>query len=145
MAVSTIDCPHRRRCRCQSGCQTAGQGDECGEASAARVVPLIELATSTAEVAAAIADAPVRIALHEEADTSLAEELPVRGDAGASANEVALVIGPEVESASLSLNSCRLCRLFPAKMGSPILRSSTAGTVALGWVMGATGRWTVGD
>ena len=36
-------------------------------------VPLIELATSTAEVAAAIADAPVRIALHEEADTSLAK------------------------------------------------------------------------
>ena len=58
-------------------------------------MPLIELATSTAEVAAAaIADAPVRIALHEEADKSLAEELPVRGDAGASANEVALVIGP---------------------------------------------------
>jgi 16S rRNA (uracil1498-N3)-methyltransferase len=108
-------------------------------------VPLIELATSTAEVAAAIADAPVRIALHEEADTSLAEELPVRGDAGASANEVALVIGPEGGISLTELEQLSAVQVVPAKMGSPILRSSTAGTVALGWVMGATGSWTVGD
>lgn len=108
-------------------------------------VPVVELAISTAEVAAAIADSPVRIALHEEADKSLAEELRVRGATGASVGDVALVIGPEGGISPTELEQLSAAQVVPTRMGSPILRSSTAGTVALGWVMGATGRWTVGD
>ena len=55
------------------------------------------------------------------------------------------MIGPEGGISLTELEQLSAVQVVPAKMGSPILRSSTAGTVALGWVMGATGRWTVGD
>jgi 16S rRNA (uracil1498-N3)-methyltransferase len=108
-------------------------------------VPVIEFAGDTEVAISSTADSDVRLALHEQASGSLAEVLPATSMAGVSIDGVALIVGPEGGISPAELDEFAAAGVIPVRMGPEVLRSSTAGTVALGWVMGATGRWTVGD
>jgi 16S rRNA (uracil1498-N3)-methyltransferase len=96
------------------------------------VVPL----ASTADVAGVVAAADLAVVLHEDA----AE--PLGALAVPSAGEVVLVVGPEGgltddEIAALEAAGAVTCRL-----GSEVLRTSTAGLAATAALLARTGRWS---
>ena len=94
---------------------------------------IAELAT-TAEVAQLLSAAAVGVVLHESATAPLATvELPAAGD-------VVLVVGPEGGVSDDELSAFREAGAPPYRLGETVLRTSTAGTVALA-VLSATSRW----
>ncbi|HYJ76995.1 MAG TPA: 16S rRNA (uracil(1498)-N(3))-methyltransferase, partial [Actinomycetes bacterium] len=94
---------------------------------------IAELAT-TAEVAELLSAAAVGVVLHESATAPLATvELPAAGD-------VVLVVGPEGGVSDDELSAFREAGAPPYRLGETVLRTSTAGTVALA-VLSATSRW----
>jgi 16S rRNA (uracil1498-N3)-methyltransferase len=87
------------------------------------------------DVAALVAGAARAVVLHEGADESLgARQWPPAGD-------VVLVVGPEGGLAPEELDRLARAGGIPARMGPTVLRTSTAGTVAVGVVLAATARW----
>ncbi len=91
-------------------------------------VPEISPAVSTAQVAAAIARAAAGVVLHEDASDPLdAATLP---DAG----EVIIVIGPEGGIAPDELDRFVAAGARPVLVGDAVLRTSTAGVVAVSWL-----------
>ena len=105
-------------------------------------VPTVSEVLTTDQLADVLAGYAVRIALHEDADRSLPEVLAPAADNGFPPT-VALIVGPEGGIAPAELAALADLDVQSAVMGSAIMRSSTAGTVALGWVLGALGRWSV--
>ena len=95
---------------------------------------VLGLATTT-QVVERIGAARLALVLHEEASTPLAEvALP---DAG----EVLLVVGPEGGVAPEELEAFRAAGAVSVRLGPEVLRTSTAGVVALGALMARTPRW----
>jgi 16S rRNA (uracil1498-N3)-methyltransferase len=98
-------------------------------------VPQVEPARSTSALARRIGSADLALLLHEDASEPLtAVTLPVAG-------EVILVVGPEGgvgddETAVLVEAGARAVRLGPE-----VLRTSSAGPIALGWLAAVSGRW----
>lgn len=89
----------------------------------------------TAEVAALLGSASCALVLHESADESLPTvALP---DAG----EVVLVVGPEGGVAPAELDAFVAAGARAVRMGPTVLRTSTAGVVALGALLSRTSRW----
>jgi 16S rRNA (uracil1498-N3)-methyltransferase len=97
-------------------------------------VPDVSGPASTADVAGRLAAASLAVVLHEDATDALASvDVPETG-------EVVLVVGPEggiapSELAMFIVAGARVCRL-----GSSVLRTSTAGVAALS-VLSAASRW----
>ncbi|MGY0002793.1 16S rRNA (uracil(1498)-N(3))-methyltransferase [Micromonospora sp. I033] len=90
---------------------------------------------STTTVARRIAGAAAAFVLHEEAEERLATaELP---DAG----EIVLVVGPEGGIAPTELTAFQEAGAHPVRLGSSVLRTSTAGVAALSVLSARLSRW----
>ena len=97
-------------------------------------VPVVSGVLTTEQVADRLASADVAVVLHEGAATPLASVvLP-------SAGEVVLVVGPEGGVSAEEIAAFEAAGATPCRIGDPVLRSSTAGVVALS-VVSATSRW----
>lgn len=90
---------------------------------------------TTAEVAALVAAADLAVVLHEGAAGPLSE-LEVPG-----AGEVLVVVGPEGGLAPEELTAFETAGARAVRLGPEVLRTSTAGVVAVGALMARTPRW----
>ena len=105
-------------------------------------VPAVEAGLTLTDVLAR-AEAGVVVVLDEVGTTSLADHLPM--GSGASVAAVTIIVGPEGGFSDQERQQLSQARALSARVGPAILRASTAGTYALGWVMAATGRWELTD
>ncbi|WP_341351100.1 RsmE family RNA methyltransferase [Nocardioides convexus] len=95
------------------------------------VVPL----ASTAEVTALVAEADVALVLHEDATEPLgALALPDDG-------EVLVVVGPEGGLTEDEVTGFVAAGAVAVRLGSEVLRTSTAGVAAVAAVLSRTARW----
>jgi 16S rRNA (uracil1498-N3)-methyltransferase len=98
-------------------------------------LPEVRDQASTAEVAELVRAAAVALVLHEEADRPVGSvEVPADGD-------VLLVVGPEGGVAPDELAEFERAGASAVRLGPTVLRTSTAGVVALGVLMSRTARW----
>ena len=96
-------------------------------------IPVVAELASTNDVATRLAKADVALVLHEAADETLtAVALPDRG-------EVVVVVGPEGGVSEDELAAFAAARA--ARLGEPVLRTSTAGAAALAALSVRLGRW----
>ncbi|MDP3891098.1 16S rRNA (uracil(1498)-N(3))-methyltransferase [Nocardioides sp.] len=90
---------------------------------------------STAEVAQLLATADLAVVLHEEASVPLAEvEVPPRGT-------VVVVVGPEGGISADELDAFTGAGAVPVRLGTEVLRTSTAGVAAVAALLSRTPRW----
>jgi 16S rRNA (uracil1498-N3)-methyltransferase len=109
---------------------------EAAKQSRRRHVPTVADIASTAQVAALVTRAAAALVLHESATVPLkAAELPDTGD-------VVLIVGPEGGVTEEELTVFRAAGAIPVRLGPHVLRTSTAGAVALGALGVLTGRWS---
>ena len=98
-------------------------------------VPVVHDLASTAAVEARIREAAGAVLLHEAAELPLtALPLPATG-------ELLLVVGPEGGVSDEELIAFRQAGAAAVRLGPEVLRTSTAGAVALGALGVLTGRW----
>ncbi|MFF9348284.1 16S rRNA (uracil(1498)-N(3))-methyltransferase [Streptomyces sp. NPDC014734] len=111
---------------------------EAGKQSRRVRFPEVADALTTKQVAALLTTADFAAVLHEDrehdSEPLATVQLPAQG-------EIVLVVGPEGgvspdELAAFAGAGARICRL-----GTSVLRTSTAGTAATALLMGRTGRW----
>ncbi|TDD76513.1 16S rRNA (uracil(1498)-N(3))-methyltransferase [Actinomadura darangshiensis] len=108
---------------------------EAGKQARRGRLPEVADLASTDDVAARIGAASLALVLHEEAEAPLsAVEPPAEG-------EIILVVGPEGGIAEEELELFAGAGGRPARLGPTVLRTSTAGVVAAGVLLAATGRW----
>ncbi|NTW39782.1 MAG: 16S rRNA (uracil(1498)-N(3))-methyltransferase [Cellulomonadaceae bacterium] len=104
-------------------------------------VPVVATAVTTtglaARVAQVVADGGLALVLHEEADAALTA-VPV-GLAGQ--REVLLVVGPEGGISSEEVDLLTAAGASTVRLGPHVLRTSTAGPVAVALVCARLGRW----
>lgn len=97
-------------------------------------LPAVAALHSTAEVAARLSGA-CGLVLHEDAVAPLTSvSLP-------SSGEVVVVVGPEGGVAPDELDAFVAVVAVPVRLGSPVLRTSTAGAAALAALSPRLGRW----
>ena len=97
-------------------------------------VPEVSGPADTADVAALLRASSIGVVLHESADASLANvSLPSSGD-------VVVVVGPEGGITDAELTTFRADGAHVCRLGSSVLRTSTAGVAALA-VLSAKSRW----
>jgi 16S rRNA (uracil1498-N3)-methyltransferase len=97
--------------------------------------PQVAPLATTSEVAALLAAAALGVVLHEEAAQPLVgATVPPTGD-------VVVVVGPEggIDDEELAAFGSAGAAAF--RLGPTVLRTSTAGTAATAWLLGASGRW----
>ncbi|MFT4009130.1 MAG: 16S rRNA (uracil(1498)-N(3))-methyltransferase [Nocardioidaceae bacterium] len=97
--------------------------------------PEVTEVASTADVAALLAGAGVRVVLHEAASGPLAD-IPIPGRA-----EIVIVVGPEGGITEQELAAFAAVGAEPMRMGTSVLRSSTAGVAAAAALLSRTPRW----
>ena len=97
-----------------------------------------ELAT-TSEIRRLVSTADIAIVLHESAQESLTDAFAAIGP---DESECVVVVGPEGGITASELQTLQGAGARTAHMGTTVMRAGTAGTAALGWVMGAAGRWS---
>ncbi|ARF55281.1 16S rRNA (uracil(1498)-N(3))-methyltransferase [Streptomyces gilvosporeus] len=109
---------------------------EAGKQSRRLRFPEVTDPLTTRQVAALLADADFAAVLHEEGSTPLATaELPAEGS-------IVLVVGPEGGVSPEELAAFAEAGAQPYRLGSTVLRTSTAGTAATALLLGRTGRWS---
>jgi 16S rRNA (uracil1498-N3)-methyltransferase len=99
-------------------------------------IPLLEGVRSTPELARRAAESTLALVLHEAAKRPLLDvALPESG-------EVLVIVGPEggISDEEVILLAEQGAAV-PVRLGREVLRASTAGPVALGWLAARTGRW----
>ena len=89
----------------------------------------------TEEVAELLRGASVRAVLHEAASGPLAN-IPVPGR-----GEIVIVVGPEGGITDAELDAFSAAGAEALRMGSSVLRSSTAGVAAVAALLARTPRW----
>jgi 16S rRNA (uracil1498-N3)-methyltransferase len=111
-------------------------------------IPVVSALAGTAEVANRIERAELAILLHEDAGTGLAQLLEPWGAGGrhaesdrAAPSEVLLVVGPEGGLSADELVTFQASGACPVRLGTEVLRTSTAGAAALAVLSVAAGRW----
>jgi 16S rRNA (uracil1498-N3)-methyltransferase len=97
--------------------------------------PEVTEPASTEGVAALLASAGVRVVLHEAASGPLAD-VPIPGRA-----EIVVVVGPEGGITDEELAAFAAVGAEPLRMGSSVLRTSTAGVAAVAALLSRTPRW----
>ncbi|MEW9518635.1 16S rRNA (uracil(1498)-N(3))-methyltransferase [Streptomyces tubercidicus] len=108
---------------------------EAGKQSRRLTFPEVADPLTTKQVAALLADADFAAVLHEEGSAPLATaELPTDG-------RIVLVVGPEGGVSPEELTTFTGAGAKPYRLGSTVLRTSTAGTAATALLLGRTGRW----
>lgn len=109
---------------------------EAGKQSRRLTFPRVADPLTTKQVAALLAEADFAAVLHEEGSTPLATaELPDRGS-------IVLVVGPEGGVSPEELATFAEAGARPYRLGTTVLRTSTAGTAATALLLGRTGRWS---
>ena len=100
-------------------------------------LPQISTLHSTAQVAELLASADLALVLHESAGDSISElKVPATGS-------VVIVVGPEGGISPEELTTFAGAGARIVRMGTPVMRTSTAGGVALGVLMSTTKRWEI--
>lgn len=98
-------------------------------------VPQVPEPVSTRELCARVTAAAAAVVLHESAGTPLAAlRLPVAG-------ELLLVVGPEGGLTDGELTVLRAAGAQVARLGTSVLRTSTAGSAAIAALSTPLGRW----
>lgn len=98
-------------------------------------VPVVEDARTTAALARRAGESTLALVLHEAASRPLLDvPLP-------SAGELLVIVGPEGGIADDELELLAVAGAVAVRLGPEVLRASTAGPVALGWLAARTGRW----
>jgi len=98
-------------------------------------VPVVEEARSTPALARRAASSTLALVLHEAASRPLLDvALPESG-------EVLVIVGPEGGIGDDELGVLVEAGATAVRLGPEVLRASTAGPVALGWLAARTGRW----
>ncbi|MBM4791168.1 16S rRNA (uracil(1498)-N(3))-methyltransferase [Streptomyces sioyaensis] len=109
---------------------------EAGKQSRRLTLPQVADPMTTKQVAALLADADFAAVLHEEGSSPLATaELPAQGS-------IVLVVGPEGGVSPEELATFAEAGARPYRLGTTVLRTSTAGTAATALLLGRTGRWS---
>ena len=98
-------------------------------------LPEVRPLARTSDVEALVRSAAGAVVLHEEA------RLPIRELAVPAAGDLVLVVGPEGGVSSSELDRLTAAGAVPVRMGPSVMRTSTAGTVAVGIVLASTARW----
>lgn len=99
--------------------------------------PVVTPLASTADVVARVEAAALAVVLHEEATSPLRDlDVPTAG-------EVLVVVGPEGGIAPEELDAFVAAGARPVRLGAEVLRTSTAGVVAVGALLARTDRWGV--
>ncbi|GLY32952.1 16S rRNA (uracil(1498)-N(3))-methyltransferase [Kineosporia sp. NBRC 101731] len=98
-------------------------------------IPHTEPLRNTTALAQRLAEADLALILHEDAvDPLIGAKLP---DAG----EVLLVVGPEGGIGESELATLTAAGARPVRLGPEVLRTSSAGPIALGILAATSGRW----
>ncbi|MFI5757104.1 16S rRNA (uracil(1498)-N(3))-methyltransferase [Streptomyces sp. NPDC051569] len=109
---------------------------EAGKQSRRLRFPEVTGVMTLKQVAALIADADFAAVLHEDGSEPLATvPLPAEGS-------IVLVVGPEGGVTPEELAAFAAAGAKPYRLGSSVLRTSTAGTAATALLLGRTGRWS---
>jgi 16S rRNA (uracil1498-N3)-methyltransferase len=107
-------------------------------------VPIVSDLMSTGQVAAAIrasvAESGLVLVLHEDARESLVGQARSVGSAG-SISEITLVVGPEGGIAPAELDEFTDAGAVAVRLGSEVMRTSTAGGAAAAVISALIGRW----
>ena len=100
------------------------------------VPQITDQVTSAAAVAALVAASAAAYVLHEAADEPLtAEALPATG-------RILLVVGPEGGVTDAEVATLTAAGAVPVRLGSEVLRTSTAGAAAVAALATRLGRWS---
>lgn len=100
------------------------------------VPPLESTSAIVARLRLALDNGGIAVVLHEGSDRSLAQL------ATPSVGDVLLVVGPEGGIADDEVAAFEAVGAVKCRLGSTILRTSTAGAVAAAVVMASSGRWS---
>ena len=112
----------------------ASTAREAGKQSRRARHPVVSHWVSTEELLARVATTPTLL-LHESATTPLASvALPDAGD-------LLLVVGPEGGITERELDALTAAGAVPVRLGSSVVRTSTAGAAAVAVVSARTSRW----
>lgn len=99
-------------------------------------LPTVAPLASTADLATILADADLAVVLHEDATTPLsAVEVPDSG-------RIVVVVGPEGGIAPEELAALADAGARSVRLGAEVLRTSTAGVVAVAALLARTPRWS---
>lgn len=98
-------------------------------------LPTVTPLASTADLAALVADADLAVVLHEDATVSLA------GLEAPPAGRIVVVVGPEGGIAPEELALLEGAGALTVRLGDEVLRTSTAGVVAVAALLSRTPRW----
>ncbi|MEV0992169.1 16S rRNA (uracil(1498)-N(3))-methyltransferase [Streptomyces sp. NPDC049949] len=112
---------------------------EAGKQSRRVRFPEVAEAMSTKQVAALLAGADLAMVLHEDRDTPSGALATAELPAGGS---IVLVVGPEGGVSPEELAVFAEAGARPHRLGSSVLRTSTAGTAATAVLLARTGRWS---
>lgn len=97
--------------------------------------PVVEPMASTADVVSLVAAADLAVVLHEEGPASFASlSIP-------SAGSIVVVVGPEGGISPEELAAFAEAGVQSVKLGSEVLRTSTAGVAAVAALLARTPRW----
>lgn len=99
-------------------------------------VPRVEPALTTAALAARLATADLAVVLHEAA------KQPLEGVGLPASGQIVVVVGPEGGIAESEVATLEAAGAVPVRLGPEVLRTSTAGPVALALLATRTGRWS---
>lgn len=98
-------------------------------------LPTVAPLASTPDLATVIAEADLAVVLHEDATTPLsAVDVPASG-------RIVVVVGPEGGIAPEELADLIDAGAQSVRLGAEVLRTSTAGVVAVAALLARTGRW----
>jgi 16S rRNA (uracil1498-N3)-methyltransferase len=98
-------------------------------------LPTVTPLASTHDLVALVDDADLAVVLHEDATSPLsAVEVPESG-------RIVVVVGPEGGIAPEELDALTAAGARAVRLGAEVLRTSTAGVVAVAALLSRTGRW----
>ena len=98
-------------------------------------LPTVTPLASTTDLAALVAEADLAVVLHEDAAVALSGlDVP-------SAGRIVVVVGPEGGMAPEELAVLAKAGARPVRLGDEVLRTSTAGVVAVAALLSRTPRW----
>jgi 16S rRNA (uracil1498-N3)-methyltransferase len=98
-------------------------------------LPTVTPLASTADLAALVAEADLAVVLHEDATTPLSTvDVPASG-------RIVVVVGPEGGIAPEELDALVGAGAQSVRLGAEVLRTSTAGVVAVAALLARTDRW----
>jgi 16S rRNA (uracil1498-N3)-methyltransferase len=109
---------------------------EAAKQARRRRIPRVHALTGVDDVVAEIRAADLALVLHEEGS------VPFRSVALPAAGRIVLVVGPEGGLAPDELDRFAAAGARTVRLGPEVLRTSSAGAVALGALSVTTGRWT---